>query len=97
VDPEPVLVEQTRRSRLGGERRTADPDVALSRLRSQPLDLLRQAAGGQAGIALHRRQRRGEHQLWKGLPERGPLEPGIVEGWILVGGLQSKLPSGPTT
>ena len=30
--------------------------------------------GGQPGVALHRRQRRGEHQLGKGLPERSLLE-----------------------
>src|SRR2546429_6455513 len=56
-----VFVDQTQRGRLGGESRAADRDVALPRLSSQPLDLLRQAAGGQAGIALHRRQRGGEH------------------------------------
>ena len=75
VDPGPVLVDQTQRGRLGGESRAADRDVALPRLGSQPLDLLRQAAGGQAGIALHRRQRGGEHHLWERLPDRGPLEP----------------------
>ena len=53
----------------------------------QPLDLLRQAAGGQAGAALHRRQRRREHHLWQRLPKRGPLEPRVAERWILVGGL----------
>src|SRR5450756_410543 len=87
VDPGPVLVDQTQRGRLGGERRAADRDVALPRLGSQPLDLLRQAAGGQAGIALHRRQRGGEHHLWERLPDRGPLELCVVERWILVGGL----------
>src|SRR5664280_2218497 len=51
VDPGPVLVDQTQRGRLGGERRAADRDIALPRLGSQPLDLLREAAGGQAGIA----------------------------------------------
>ena len=73
VDHGPVLVDQTRRGRLGGEGRAADGDVAVPRLGSQPLDLLRQAAGGQAGIALHRRQRGGEHHLRERLPERGPL------------------------
>src|SRR5207247_5638600 len=52
VDHGPVLVDQTQRGRLGGESRAADRDVALPRLGSQALDLLRQAAGGQAGIAL---------------------------------------------
>src|SRR6266704_3908583 len=87
VDPGPVLVDQTQRGRLGGESRAADRDVALLRLGSQPLDLLRHAAGGQAGIALHRRQRGGEHHLWERLPDRGPLEHRVVERWILVGGL----------
>ncbi len=53
VDPGPVLVDQIQRGRLGGESRAADRDVALSWLRSQPLDFLGEAAGGQAGIALH--------------------------------------------
>src|SRR6059058_6398200 len=48
VNPGPVLVDQTQRGRLSGESRTADRDVALRRLGPQPLDLLRQAAGGQA-------------------------------------------------
>src|SRR5215470_1095034 len=74
VDPGPVLVDQTQRGRLGGESRAADRDVALRRLGSQPFDLLRQAAGSQAGSALHSRQRGGEHYLWERLPERGPLE-----------------------
>jgi hypothetical protein len=74
VDPGPVLVDQAQRGRLGGESRAADRDVALRRPGSQPLDLLRQAAGGQAGIALHRRQRGGEHHLRERLPDRGPLE-----------------------
>jgi pimeloyl-ACP methyl ester carboxylesterase len=87
VDPGPVLVDQVQRGRLGGESRAADRDVALARLGSQPLDLLRHAAGGQAGMALHRRQRGGEHHLRERLPERGPLEHGVVERWILVGGL----------
>src|ERR671919_2540682 len=55
VDHGPVLVDETQRGRLGGERRAADRDFALPRRGSQPLDLLRQAAGGQAGIALNRR------------------------------------------
>ena len=38
-------------------------------------------------MALHRRQRGGEHHLWERLPERGPLELSIVEGLILFGGL----------
>ena len=50
-----------------------DRDVALSRLGSQPLDLLRQAAGGQAGVALHRRQRGGEHHC--DVPRCGPAQP----------------------
>src|SRR5881628_2554936 len=54
---------------------------------AQPLDLLRQAAGGEAGIALHRRQRGGEHHLRERIPERGPLELCVVERWILIGGL----------
>src|SRR2546422_5256657 len=87
VDPGPVLVDQTQRGRLGGESRAPDRDVALPRLGSQPLDLLRQAAGGQAGIALHRRQRGGEDHLWERIPERGPLELWVVERWILVGRL----------
>ena len=74
VDPGPVLVDQTQRSRLCGESRATDRDVALLRLGSEPLDLFRQAAGRQAGIALHRRQRGGKHHLWKRLPDRGPLE-----------------------
>src|SRR5436190_18420761 len=87
VDPGPVLVDQTQRGRLGGESCAADRDVALPRLGSQPLDLLRQAAGGKAGIALHRRQRGGEHHLWERIPERGPLELCVAERWILIGGL----------
>jgi hypothetical protein len=47
VDPGPVLVDQAQRGRRGGESRAADRDVALPRLRSQPLDPLRQAARGQ--------------------------------------------------
>src|SRR5665213_764695 len=54
VDPGPVLVDQIQRGRLGGESRAADRDGALPPLGSQPLDLLRQAAGGQAGVALCR-------------------------------------------
>src|SRR5664280_3119011 len=46
VDPGPVLVDQTQRGRLGGARRAADRDVAITRLGSQPLDLLREAARG---------------------------------------------------
>src|ERR1700742_1463145 len=46
VDPGPVLVDQAQRGRLGGEGRTADRDVTFARPGPQPLDLLRQAAGG---------------------------------------------------
>src|ERR1700733_5524407 len=74
VDPGPVLANQAQRGRLGGESRAADRDVALRRLGPQSPDLLRQAAGGQAGVALHRRQRGREHHLGERLPERGPLE-----------------------
>src|SRR5205823_7503421 len=84
VDHGPVLVDQAQGSRLGGERRAADRDLALPRLGSQPLDLLRQAAGGQAGIALYRRQRGGEHHLWERLPQCGPLELRVVERGIIV-------------
>ena len=35
---DPVLVDQARRGRLGGESRAADRDVALPRLGLQPLD-----------------------------------------------------------
>src|SRR6059036_65262 len=87
VDHGPVLVDQTQRGRLGGERGAADGDVPLPRLGSQPLDLLHQAAGGEAGIALHRRQRGGEHHLWERIPEGGPLELCVVERWNLIGGL----------
>src|SRR5439155_12493330 len=55
VDHGPVLVDQIQGGRLGGESGAADRDVALPRRGSQPLNLLRQAAGGEAGIALHRR------------------------------------------
>ena len=50
VDPGPVLVDQTQRGRLGGG---VEPPIASGPppAGSQPLDLLRQAAGGQAGIA----------------------------------------------
>lgn len=51
----------------------ADCDVAVPALGSQPRDLLRQAAGDQAGIALHRRQRGGEHRFWKRLPDRSAV------------------------
>jgi hypothetical protein len=47
ADPGPVLVDQAERGRLGGESRAADRDIAPGRLGPQPLDLLRQAAGGQ--------------------------------------------------
>ena len=39
-DPDPILVDETQRGRLGGERRAADRDVALRRFGSQTLDLL---------------------------------------------------------
>src|SRR5207247_9882742 len=72
VDDGPVFVDQTQGGRVGGDRGTADRDVALPRLGSQPLVLLRQAAGGQAGSALHRRQRGGDHHLWARIPDGGP-------------------------
>src|SRR3954453_9771940 len=87
VDLGPVLVDQTQGSRLDGECRAADCDVALGRLSSQPPDLLRQAARDQTGIALNRRHRGGEHHLRQRCPERGPLEPRVIERWVLVGGL----------
>src|SRR6476469_9946746 len=87
MDPDPVLVDQVQGGRLGGERRATDPDVALAGLGSQPLDLLREAPGSQAGGALDRRQGGGEHHLRERLPQRGPFEPRVVECWILVGSL----------
>jgi hypothetical protein len=54
LDPGPILVDETQRSRLGGECGAADRDVAVPRIASQPLDLLRQAARDQAGTTLHR-------------------------------------------
>lgn len=58
VDHGSVLVDQTRGRDPGGERRTADRDLALTGLSSQALNLLSRAAGGQTGGALDRGQRR---------------------------------------
>ena len=51
----------------------AAPPIAMSPSPggSQPLDLLAKAARSQAGIALHRRQRGGEHHLRQRVPDRG--------------------------
>lgn len=93
ADHNPVLVDQAQRGRLGGEGRAADRDVVLPRLGSQPLDLLSQTAGGQAGISLHRRERGGEHHLRERIPERNPFELRLTERRILVGGLQYSIVS----
>ncbi len=78
----------------------------ISRLGPQPLDLLRRTTGSRPGIALHRRQRGGEHHLGSGFQSGGSRRP---DRWIadlpdLVdpeaktsspGAVQSKSPSGP--
>src|SRR3989442_13044452 len=68
VDHGPVFVDQAQGGRLDSERRTADRDIALPRLGSHPLDLLRHPAGGEAGIAPDRRQRWAENTLCGWLP-----------------------------
>ncbi len=63
-------------SAAASEARVAPPIAMSSSAGSarNRLDLLRQAGRGEAGVALHFRQRGGEHHLRERLPDRGPLE-----------------------
>src|SRR5207247_7445545 len=87
VDDGAELVDQTQLGGLAGEGGATDPDVAVSRLTPQPLDLLDQAAGGEPGIPLHGRQRCREHNLREGPPYGSPLEGVEVQRRTLVGRL----------
>src|SRR4051812_40862140 len=69
---------------LAGEGGATDPDVAVSRLTPQPLDLLDQATGGEPGIPLHGRHRCREHDLREGPPYRSPPKGVVVQRRIFV-------------
>ena len=72
---------------LCAARSAADRDVALPRLGSQPLDLLRQAAEAAGFVPCTADSVVEEAHLWERLPDRGPLGVRVAERSVLISGI----------